>query len=290
MKIGLQISKFTWPGEPDTIRDTLRDIAQTAEKGGFYSLWVMDHFFQIQYIGPPEDPMLEGYTTLGFLAGVTEKVKLGTLVAGVIYRYPALLVKTVTTLDVISGGRAYFGVGAAWNEEESNALGVRFPPLKIRFEQLEDTLLLARQMWKDNDKPFKGKQLDIPRPLNHPRPVSKPRPPILIGGGGEKKTLLYVAKYGDACNLFARMGYDELKRKIDILKDHCKTVGRTFADIEITALDNLEEGYDPKEVIERYKKLRELGITHIMLGMRNMHEITPVEKAGQDIIPRVSSL
>lgn len=290
MKVGLQISKFTWPGEPESIRPTLTKIAQEADRGGFYSVWVMDHFFQIQYIGPPEEPMLEAYTTLGFLAGVTEKVKLGTLVTGVIYRYPSLLIKAVTTLDVVSGGRAYFGVGAAWNEEESKALGFAFPPLKIRFEQLEDTLKLARQMWSDNDSPFKGRQFDIPRPLNHPQPVSKPHPPILIGGGGEKKTLYLVAKYGDACNLFSRLGDEELKHKIDVLKNHCRDVGRDFNEIEITALDNLEENYHPAGVIERFKRLRELGVTQVMLGMRNMHEVTPVQKAAEEIIPRVASL
>src|SRR5512142_157633 len=201
MKIGLQVPNFTWPGGPQVIRGKLAEIARTADEAGFYSLWVMDHFFQIGRpnnpggLGPAEDEMLEGYSTLSYMAGFTQRVKLGTLVTGVVYRYPGILIKTVTTLDVLSGGRAYFGVGAAWNERESRALGVPFPPVKERFERLEETLQIALQMWSGKAEPLHGKHYQLEETLNSPQPISQPHPPILIGGGGEKKTLKLVAQY-----------------------------------------------------------------------------------------------
>jgi F420-dependent oxidoreductase-like protein len=290
MKIGLQINRFTWPGEPQSIHKILADIATTADTGGFYSIWVMDHFFQIGYIGKPEEPMMEAYTTLGFLAGITKNAMLGTMVTGVIYRNPTLLIKAVTALDVMSNGRAYFGVGAAWNEEESNALGFEFPPLKIRFEQLEDTLQLAKQMWSDNDKTFKGKQFTFPKPINHPQAIQKPHPPILIGGGGEKKTLRLVAQYGDACNLFARLGEDEVKRKLDILKKHCKDVGRNYDDIEKTALHQIHPDFKPKEVIEEINNLKDLGFSQLIIGIPGMENSNPVKRIAEEIIPKVKNL
>ncbi len=290
MKVGLQISKFTWPGEPKTIHSILTKIAQTADKGGFSSLWVMDHFFQIEYIGPEEEPMLEAYTTLGYLAGITKQVKLGTMVTGVIYRQPALLIKAVTTLDVISNGRAYFGVGAAWNESESKALGFPFPEIKVRFEQLEDVLKLAKQMWSDDERAFTGKQFTLPRPLNHPQAISKPHPPILIGGGGEKKTLRYVAQYADACNLFARAGEEELVRKLDILKKHCSDVGRNYDEIEKTVLYQVPPEFDAKKVVEELKHLHSLGIDHAIMGIPTMYEIDPIKKVSLEVIPQVTDL
>lgn len=290
MKIGLQINRFTWPHEPESIHTILKDIATTADQGGFTSIWVMDHFFQIRDLGPPEEPMLEAYTTLGFLAGITQHAMLGTMVTGVIYRYPALLIKAVTTLDVLSNGRAYFGVGAAWNEDESHALGFVFPPLKIRFEQLEDTLQLALQMWKDDDNEFKGKQFMLPRPMNHPQAIQKPHPPILVGGGGEQKTLRLVAKYADACNLFARLGEDELKRKLNILRKHCNEVGRNYDDIEKTILYQADVDFKPQEVIDECKRLRELGFSHIMIGVPKMKNSDPVQKLAEKVIPKVVRL
>ena len=195
MKIGLQIPSFTWPGGPAKIPQKLAEIARTADDGGFSSLWVMDHFFQIPNVGPVENEMLESYSTLSYLAGLTKNVKLGTLVTGVVYRQPGLLVKTVTTLDVLSGGRAYFGIGAAWNEQEALGLGFPFPPLKERFERLEETLQIAIQMWSGNQAPFDGKHYQLDHALNSPQALSKPHPPILIGGMGEKKTLRLVAVY-----------------------------------------------------------------------------------------------
>jgi len=290
MKVGLQINRFTWPNEPQSISETLTKIATTADKGGFSSLWVMDHFFQIGHIGESEEPMLEAYTTLGFLAGITKNVTLGTMVTGVIYRNPALLAKIITTLDVLSKGRAYLGIGAAWNEEESLALGFDFPPIKIRFEQLEDVLQLVNQMWKDDDKEFKGKQFTLPRPMNHPQAITRPHPPILIGGGGEKKTLRLVAQYADACNLFVQAGDEEVIRKLDILKQHCKDVGRNYNDIEKTTLYQIREAVDPKKVINDLKHIHKLGFSHVILGIRNVNEIEPVKIIAEKVIPQVSKL
>ena len=206
MRIGLQVPSFTWPGGTAEIGARLAEIGRTADDAGFSSLWVMDHFFQIQMVGPPEHPMLEGYSALNFLAGVTKRAKLGTLVTGVHYRHPGILLKTVTTLDVLSGGRAYLGIGAGWNEHETRGLGVPFPPLKERFEQLEETLRIAHQMWSDDRSAISGKHFQLTDPLNHPQPLTRPHPPIMVGGGGEQKTLRLVAQYADACNLFARCG------------------------------------------------------------------------------------
>src|SRR5512138_561467 len=251
MKIGLQIPNFTWPGSPANLGSKLAEIVGTAEEAGFASIWVMDHFFQIGSrdrstgVGPAEDEMLEGYSTLSYLAGLTKKVTLGTLVTGVVYRHPGILIKTVTTLDVLSGGRAYLGIGAAWNEREARGLGVPFPPVKIRFEQLEETLQIARQMWSDDAGPYNGKHFQLAETLCHPQPLSKPHPPIMIGGTGEKKTLRLVAQYADACNLFAGMGMETLQHKFSILKQHCDAVGRDYAEIEKTTLGGayLAEGH-----------------------------------------------
>src|SRR5205823_2709649 len=199
---------------------------------------------QIGMIGPPEEPMLEGYSALSYLAGVTKRAKLGTLVTGVIYRHPGILVKTVATLDVLSGGRAYLGIGAAWNEQESRGLGVSFPPLKDRFEQLEETLQIALQMWSGDRAPYNGKHYQLADPLNSPQALARPHPSIMIGGGGEQKTLRLVAQYADACNLFARMGKDVLQHKLDVLREHCQAVGRPYEQIEKTTLDVLRISRD----------------------------------------------
>ncbi|HLO15832.1 MAG TPA: LLM class F420-dependent oxidoreductase, partial [Anaerolineales bacterium] len=234
MKIGLQIPNFTWPGGPKEIQNKLAEIARTADEAGFSSLWVMDHFFQIGRpnnaggLGPAEDEMLESYSTLSYLAGFTQKATLGALVTGVVYRHPGILIKTVTTLDVLSGGRAYLGIGAAWNEREARGLGVPFPPVKERFERLEETLQIAKQMWSGNNGPYNGKHYQLTETLCSPQPLSKPHPPILIGGMGEKKTLRLVAQYADACNLFAGPGIDTLRGKLSILKQHCEALGRDY--------------------------------------------------------------
>ena len=289
MKIGLQVPSFTWPGGAAQIRGTLADIAHAADEAGFYSLWVMDHFFQIVYIGPYEQEMLESYSTLSYLAGLTRKVKLGTLVTGVTYRYPGILVKTATTLDVLSGGRAYLGIGAAWNEQESKGLGTPFPPLAVRFELLEEALQIAKQMWSNNDGPFHGKHNHLEETLCNPQPLSRPHPPIMIGGSGEKKTLRLVAQYADACNLFGDA--DVVRAKLEILKRHCDAVGRDYAAIEKTTLHtaHLSPGkMSAKEVIGLCQALAAAGVQQAIFNMPNAHEITPLEVFGREIIPAVA--
>lgn len=299
MRIGLQVPNFTYPSGPGHLREDLAAIARAADEAGFYSLWVMDHFFQIgdrdrrTGLGPPEEEMLESYSTLSYFAGLTERVKLGALVTGVVYRFPGILIKTVTTLDVISGGRAYFGLGAAWNENESRSLGVAFPPPKERLEREEETLQIALQMWSGNDGPYKGKYYQLERTLCSPLPVSKPHPPIMIGGGGEQKTLRLVAQYGDACNLFARMGVETVQRKLDALKRHCDKVGRDYSTIERTALSTVwlaPDKMSPKDVIAECRSLAELGLQQCIFNMPNVHEITPLETFGKHIIPEVAEL
>ncbi len=294
MKIGLQVPSFTWPDGPKEIGSKLAEIARTADDNGFASIWVMDHFFQIGgrdrtgFLGPAEDYMLEGYSTLSYLAAITKKVKLGTLVTGVVYRHPGILIKTVTTLDVLSGGRAYLGIGAAWNEREALGLGVPFPPIKERFERLEETLQIANQMWSDNNGPYNGKHFQLAETLCSPQPLSKPHPPILIGGAGEKKTLRLVAQYADACNLFAQMGTETVRNKLDILKGHCEKVGRDYAEIEKTALSTAHlapEKMSPADVIQQCRALAAIGIQQVIFNMPNVHEIKPLETFGREIIP-----
>src|SRR5690349_11846508 len=244
MRLGLQVPNFTWPDGQSHLGDTFGLIAERAERAGLYSFWVMDHFFQIRGVGPAENEMLEGWSALAFAAGRTNRIKLGTMVTGITYRHPGILVKTATTLDVLSHGRAYFGIGAAWNEEEHKGLGVPFPPLGERFERLEETLQIAHQMWSGDQKAYTGKHYTLERPLNSPQAVQKPHPPILIGGTGERKTLRMVAQYADGCNLFARLGDDELKRKLNVLREHCQSIGRPYEDIEKTTLNVMQFSRD----------------------------------------------
>ena len=253
----------------------------------------MDHFFQIEYVGPPEDPMLEGYSALSYLAGITERAKLGTLVTGVIYRYPGLLLKTVTTLDVLSGGRAYLGIGAGWFEREARGLGVPFPPTKERFEQLEETLQIAHQMWSDEVAPYHGSHYRLEETLNSPQALVRPHPPIMVGGMGERKTLRLVARYADACNLFAFAGADKIRQKLDILRGHCEEVGRSYEEIEKTALGTVNlapDGMSAGEVIEHCRELNDAGIQHLIFNMPDVHELTPLETFGEGIIPAVAEL
>jgi F420-dependent oxidoreductase-like protein len=265
VRIGFTVNRFDWPGGPAAIRPNLLKLARAAEDGGVYSLWVMDHFFQIAVNGPAEDPMLEGYTTLGFLAAATEQVTLGTMVTGVTYRNPAILAKIGTTLDVLSGGRAYYGIGAAWFEHEHESLGVDFPPVKERFERLEEAIQIANGMWSDSDAGFEGAHYAPKRLLNIPAAISTPHPKLLIGGGGEQKTLRLVARYADACNLFD--GGDEfVAHKLDVLRGHCETEGRDYDAIEKTIIRRLGPETTVKDTVERAAQLRELGLTHIILG------------------------
>jgi F420-dependent oxidoreductase-like protein len=293
MKLGLQIPSFTWPGGAEAIRVKLADIARGAEEAGFDSLWVMDHFFQIRGVGPVEAEMLESYSTLGYLAGVTNRMQLGALVTGVIYRHPGVLVKTVTTLDVLSGGRAYFGLGAGWFEREALGLGVPFPPLKERFKRLEETLQIARQMWSEDDGPFTGTHFQLAETLCRPQPITQPHPPILIGGMGEHKTLRLVAEYADACNLFSRTGVETLRAKLDALKRHCERLQRDYAVIEKTTLSTVTlaaGASDAKDVIDQCSGLAAIGIQHCIFNMPNVHEMEPLRIFGREIIPALREL
>ncbi|MCP2338747.1 LLM class F420-dependent oxidoreductase [Actinomadura rupiterrae] len=273
MRIGLQVPSFTFPGGPERIAPEFARIARDADQGGLDSLWVMDHFFQIQSVGPAEDPMLEGYSALAYAAALTERITLGTMVTGVSYRSPGLLVKTVTTLDVLSGGRAWLGVGAAWNDEESRGLGLYFPPTAERFELLEDTLRLAHQMWKGDDAPFHGAKVTAERPLNSPQSVRRPHPPILVGGMGEKKTLRFVAKYADACNIFDG---DQLPHKLDVLREHCEREGRDYAEIEKTSLTLLPDDASPAQALDTAGRLAEAGIDQVIFSQRPGTDIAGV--------------
>ncbi len=290
MRLGLHISNFTWPGGAPRLAEVLGDVATAADEVGFERISVMDHLWQIPVIGPPEHEMLEAYTTLGFLAARTRRARLLTLVTGVVYRDPGLLAKAVTTLDVLSGGRAMLGIGAAWNEEESRGLGLLFPPTAERFERLEEALQICRRMFDGDETPYEGKHYRLDRPLNSPLPLSRPGPPILIGGGGEKKTLLFVAKYADACNLFPG---PDLRHKLDVLRRHCETVGRDYDEIEKTVVVNFDLGDNGErvgEVIEGLGRMAAMGFTVAHGGMRNVHDVRQFETFAKEIIPAAEAL
>lgn len=291
MKIGLQIPNFTWGTGPSRIGGTLADIARAAEMAGFASIWVMDHFFQIPPVGPAETDMLEGYSALSYLAAVTNKVKLGTMATGVVYRHPGILVKTATTLDVLSGGRAYLGIGAAWFEREALGLGTPFPPLSARFEQLEEALQIAKQMWSGDSGAYKGKHYHLAETLCVPQPLSRPHPPILVAGSGEKKTLRLVAQYADACNLFGDAAM--VAPKLEVLRAHCDRLRRNYADIEKTTLGtaHLAPGQmTAKDIVAHCKALGAIGVDHAIFNMPNVQDITPLEVFGREVIPEVAGL
>lgn len=295
MKIGLQIPRFDWPGSPQNLGAKFAEIGRTADEMGFASIWVMDHYFQIGGgIGNAEDPMLEGYSALNFLAGVTKRARLGTMVTGANYRAPGFLVKQVTTLDVLSGGRAWLGIGAGWYEREAVGLGMPFPPLKERFERLEETLQIAKQMWSGDFLPYQGKHYHLAEPMNNPQPLTKPHPPILIGTGGEKKGLRLVAQYADACNLFAFGDLAPIEHKLDVLKRHCEELGRDYNHIERTVLTSFNAGADGTgvgEVIATCRALARLGVQHVIFSaVPNVHELTPLALIGREVIPAVTDL
>lgn len=285
MKLGLHIADFTWPGGAATMGADLGRIATAAEDAGFARLSVMDHVWQISVNGPPEHDMLEAYTALGFLAGKTSRAQLLAWVTATVYRAPGLLAKAVTTLDVLSGGRAMLGIGAAWNQEESEGLGLDFPGTAERFERLTETLQICLQMWSDSDAPFDGKHYQLGRTLNVPQALSRPHPPILIGGGGERKTLRLVAEYAQACNLFAS---PELEHKLDVLREHCAAVGRDYDDIEKTVMwhPNLgPKGERAEEVLAELERLAGLGVAHVHARVPGAESITPLQAYGEKIIP-----
>jgi F420-dependent oxidoreductase-like protein len=292
MKIGLQIPSFTWPGGAAAIGPTLGRIARQADDVGFDSIWVMDHFFQIRGVGPAEDPMLEGWTTLGFLAAHTSRARLGLMVGGVHYRKPGLWVKAATTLDVLSGGRAWLGIGAAWNQEESEALGFPFPPLGERFEMLDETLQIAHQMFlgeRGSEGEFHGRQYHARRLMNSPQSISRPRVPIMIGGGGERKTLRIVAQYADATNVFG--GPTAIHHKYEVLRRHCEEVGRDPNEIERSTLQGVNLAREaPAQIVDRFGELADAGAQHVIFSVHDVDDPAQIETIGRDLIPQLKAL
>jgi len=293
MKFGLQISSFTWPGGTAAIAPTLERIVRTADEVGFDSIWVMDHFFQIRSVGRPEEPMLEGWTALGWMAALTRRARLGLMVGGIHYRQAPVWVKAATTLDVLSGGRAWLGLGAAWNEEESVGLGFPFPPLRERFEMLEDTLRYAHGMFlgeRGSEADLRGTHIHATRLLNSPQSISRPRVPIMIGGGGETKTLRLVAQYGDATNVFG--GPEKIAHKYEVLRGHCEAVGRDFDEIERSTLQNIrvsedgrEEGTEaPSAIIDRFAELGDAGAQHVLFSVRDVWQTERLELLGKTLL------
>jgi F420-dependent oxidoreductase-like protein len=285
MKLGITVPRFVTASGDAGIGPEFASIARDADQGGLDSLWVMDHFFQIPWIGEVTEPMLEGYSALAYAAGVTERITLGTLVTGVPYRYPGILVKTVTTLDVLSRGRAWLGIGAGWFEREHLGLGVPFPSVSERFERLEEALQIAFQMWSGEVAPYEGKHYQLAETLCQPMPVSRPRPPVLIGGGGEQKTLRLVARYADACNLFAGPGEEgmtDLRHKLDVLRKHCEAEGRSYDAIEKTVVGPAPlrvehpRAIAPEAVPPFLDELEGLGIDHYIVPF--------IDRASLDIL------
>jgi F420-dependent oxidoreductase-like protein len=275
-RLGLQIPNFTFPGVRDAdLFETVAGIATTAETSGFDSIWVMDHLYQIEMVGPKEDPMLEAYTLLAALAARTKTASLGTMVTGVTYRNPALLAKIVTTLDVISSGRAILGLGAAWNDDEHAGYGYDFPPAGERLDRLEEALQITRAMFTEQTPTFEGRHYRIAQVLNNPKPI-RGRIPILIGGGGEKRTLRLVAQYGDACNLFGDP--DAVRHKLDVLERHCADVGRDPAEITKTVLLTVR---DPSAAVEKVPPFKAVGVDGIVVNMPNVADLTAVAKVGE---------
>ncbi len=298
MKIGLQISSFTWPGGAAELGETLARVVRTADDAGFDSIWVMDHLFQIRSVGELEEPMLEGMTTLGFLAAHSRRARLGLMVGAVPYRRPGLWIKATTTLDVLSGGRAWFGIGAAWNVEEARGLGIPFPELPDRFRLLEDTLRMAHQAWDAPavpGEPYEGRVVDAERLLVSPPALSRPRIPILVGGGGERTTLRLVARYADACNVFGAP--DMLRHKFDVLRRHCASVGRDYAEIERTNLSTISITPDgsrgsltPAGLVERLGNWAEAGSHHTIFAVRGVADVSKLELIGREVLPHVKGL
>jgi F420-dependent oxidoreductase-like protein len=266
VKLAIHFPNFSLPGAPESLAGHLADTARAAEEGGCATFTVMDHWFQMEFMGGPPEPMLEGYSALAYVAAVTERITLGTLVTGVTYRHPGLLAKTVTTLDVLSGGRALLGLGAAWYEREHLGLGVPYPPVSERFERLEEAIKVCLQMWSEDDGPFEGTHYRLAETVNVPQPIRRPR--LLIGGSGEKKTLKLVARYADACNLFGS-SVDDVAHKLDVLTRHCDTEGRDPAEIEKTIIWSTADPLDDVEgFLAEMGKYADLGIDQVWLSAR----------------------
>lgn len=291
MDLGLHIANFTWPNSPAGTADTLGKVAVAADEGGYASLSVMDHFFQMDHFFDAAEPMLEGYTTLGYLAAVTDQVRLGLLVTGVTYRHPGLLAKTVTTVDVLSGGRGELGIGAAWYEREHVGLGVPYPPTSERFERLEETLQVCLQMWSEDNGAYTGEHYRLAETLNSPQPISRPHPPIMIGGSGEKKTLRLVAKYAQACNLFVSTP-EEAVHKLDVLRRHCENEGTDYAAIRKTMLymGMAVMTGDVDGFVEEMRPFAAAGIDGVMVMPTGLDPLAITESLATSAIPQLSEI
>ncbi|MFJ6194780.1 LLM class F420-dependent oxidoreductase [Micromonospora sp. NPDC092111] len=288
MKLGLHYWTYSTPADPAAIAPTLVEAATIAEQAGVASFTVMDHYFQMEAQAPAGEPMLEAYTTLGFVAAVTRQMTLGVLVTGVMYRYPGLLAKIVTTLDVLSGGRARLGIGASWYEREQRGLGVPVVPVGERFERLEETLRICRQMWSDDNGPFDGRHYRLTETLNSPQPLSRPHPPIMIGGGGEKKTLLLVARYADACNLFGTSPA-EVARKLDVLRGHCAAEGRDYDTVDKTVVVSRPALADVDAFVAEVAEYAALGVTEVQV-MPDRHPVEFTRRIADEVLPRLAGI
>jgi F420-dependent oxidoreductase-like protein len=288
MKLGLHYWNYSTPAEPSEIAPTLAETARIAEQAGISAFTVMDHYFQMEFTTSAEEPMLEAYTTLGYLAAKTERMTLGVLVTGAMYRYPGLLAKIVTTLDVLSGGRARLGIGASWYDREQRGLGVPLVPMAERFERFEETLQICLQMWSDDNGPFDGKHYQLAETLNVPAQISRPHPPIMIGGGGERKTLRLVARYADASNLFGG-GPAEVAHKLDVLRGHCAAEGRDYASIEKTVLVMRSPLDDVKAFVAEVAEYAALGVTEVQI-MPDRHPVEFTHQVAEQVVPRLAEL
>jgi F420-dependent oxidoreductase-like protein len=289
MKLGIHFVNFAFPGGAESIAPTLAATAAVAEAGGCSTFTLMDHWFQMESFASATDPMLEGYTSLGFLAGQTTSMTLSLLVTGVTYRHPGLLAKVVTTLDVLSGGRAQLGIGAAWYEREHNGLGVPFPPLSERFERLEETLQICLQMWSDDDGPFTGRYYQLAETVCSPRPIQSPRPPVLIGGSGEQKTLRLVARYADACNLFA-IEPSVVRHKVDVLRRHCEAESRDPDSIETTILAMVNPLDDVDRFLTSMAEYAELGVSLVEVMPMTPDPVAFVTEVCDRVVPKLRDL
>jgi F420-dependent oxidoreductase-like protein len=283
MRLGLHYWIYSTPSDPPRIAPTLAETARVAEQAGFSTFTVMDHFFQMEHAGSAAEPMLEAYTTLGHVAALTERMTLGALVTGVMYRHPGLLAKIVTTLDVLSGGRARLGIGASWYEREQRGLGVPVVPVAERFERLEETIRICLQMWSDDDGPFTGRHYQLAETLCVPAPISRPHPPILVGGGGEKKTLRLAARYGDACNVFGTSPAD-VAHKLEVLRAHCQAEGRDYDRIQKTVLAVRPALADVDGFLAAAAEYAALGVTEIEV-MPDRHPVEFATQVAERVLP-----
>ena len=295
MRLGLQLPSFSFPGGTPAMRGHLVEIAEAAEATGFESLWVMDHLFQLPEdtgLGGPEEPMLESYSTLGFLAALTSRIRLGALVGCAVFRSPGLLVKTATTVDVLSGGRLTFGIGAGWYQREAFGLGITWPERRERFARLEETLRIAHQLWADDRSPFSGRFSELAEPIVRPQPLARPHPPIMIGGNGERRTLRLVARYADACN-FLVLEPEQIRAKMEILRAHCDELGRDIRTIEITALDEIDlrpGRMTTADVVARARAQADAGVQHLIVNMPEVWDTRHLEAVGREVMAEVETI